>query len=343
MDYSDRLAISYYKEVAVINKSHKIFLVQHVQTGKFYVKKIFNVYNHDVYDFLFNNHISGIPKIQAMYEEQGTLTVIEEYISGNTLQEKIASTKLSAANIRSYISELCEILNSLHTAEPAIIHRDIKPTNIIITNCGHIFLIDFNAAKKYDPTSSIDTTLLGTEGYAAPEQYGFGASSPETDIYTIGIMMRQMADSMPEKCNSFNTIIEKCTQLNKKDRYSSVIQIQKALSSGGASSTLELPPGFRTKTPWKMIVSGIYYAFAIGISLNITSERSLTPRQLWGQRMGLLLIYISIIFISCNYSDVQRNFPLCSSQNPFIKAFGIILMNAASVILILMIMCIVTL
>ena len=94
MDLSQRLSISYYKTIATINGPHKIYLVQHQETGKFYVKKILDVYSIEVYMYLKSNPITGIPRIIDFCEEDNTLTLIEEYVSGTTLKEKIESGKL---------------------------------------------------------------------------------------------------------------------------------------------------------------------------------------------------------------------------------------------------------
>ena len=89
---------------------------------------------------------------------------------------------------------LCNILEALHSMTPPIIHRDIKPSNIIITSYNYAMLLDFNAAKQFSGQNESDTVLIGTPGYAAPEQYGFGSSSPKTDIYSLGIVLREMLD-----------------------------------------------------------------------------------------------------------------------------------------------------
>lgn len=73
---------------------------------------------------------------------------------------------------------------------PPIVHRDIKPSNIILTEDGRIVLIDLNAARLDDKNRSHDTQLIGTAGFAAPEQYGFAASSPRADLYAAGILTR---------------------------------------------------------------------------------------------------------------------------------------------------------
>lgn len=137
----------------------------------------------------------GIPRIIEYLEEDNRLILIEEYISGCSLQDMIDDGKLSLTDIFCYMLELCNILEILHAHSPAIIHRDIKPSNIIITNYNKAVLLDFNAAKYYSEQEK-DTMLLGTQGYAAPEQYGFGASSPQTDIYSLGILLKEMTTSI---------------------------------------------------------------------------------------------------------------------------------------------------
>ncbi len=167
MDYSKRLAISYYKVIATLNEPHKVFLVQHQLTKKIYIKKVLNVYNKDIFQVLSQSPVSGTPQIIDLYEEENQLTVIESFVSGCSLQEKIDASDLSMNYIYQYMMELCNILEKLHSFQPPIIHRDIKPSNIIITEHNHVVLLDFNAAKYFTDSNSNDTVLLGTQGYAA--------------------------------------------------------------------------------------------------------------------------------------------------------------------------------
>lgn len=117
--------------------------------------------------------------------------MIEEYISGDTLKEVLEICGvLSEQDVLSYLNQLCSILIQLQSFTPPIVHRDIKPSNIILTEDGRIVLIDLNAARLDDKNRSHDTQLIGTAGFAAPEQYGFAASSPRADLYAAGILMR---------------------------------------------------------------------------------------------------------------------------------------------------------
>jgi len=240
VNINHRLAISYYRTIAVINEPHKVFLVQHIESNQICIKKILDVYNINVYEELYNNPIAGTPEILHFSEENNQLIVIEEYISGHSLTEKISNHELTAKTILSYTVELCAILEKLHSMNPPVIHRDIKPSNIMIDSNDHVIILDFNAAKQYSDKESRDTVLLGTQGYAAPEQYGFGYSSVQTDIYSLGIVLKEMAETIDNPMNSFEKIIEKCTQINPADRYANTGELNRdlirLLQSGCSSS-----------------------------------------------------------------------------------------------------------
>ena len=227
------LPISYYKEIATLNEEHHIYIVQHVETKKVFLKKDMFVYNIDVFEQLFKNPIKNIPRIYALYEHNNTLTVIEEYISGDSLQEIIdLCGPLSEQDVISYSIKLCDILTDLHSSSPVIIHRDIKPSNIILTEDERIILIDLNAAKQCITEKNRDTRLLGTKGFAAPEQFGFGNSSCQTDIYAVGNLIKALLSPEniePQISSKLNDIINKCLEMNPKDRYQNASQLKSAL------------------------------------------------------------------------------------------------------------------
>ena len=336
MDSVPRLTISHYKTIAVINESHNIYLVQHQDTKKFYVKKILDVYNSQIYQYLYQNKMPGVPQIIDLYEDNGRLTVIEEFVSGSSLQERIDANDISETSVIHYMYELCEILEILHSVNPPIVHRDIKPSNIMITNCGHVMLLDFNAAKYCAGINESDTVLLGTKGYAAPEQYGFGSSTPQTDIYALGILLRELAESLPDPTDKFAHIIHTCTQMNPSDRFHSVSDLKQLFqntdnpvqsnTAGSFSLKSLIPPGFRTLTPWKIAVSSIIYLSIF--SLCLTLEFKVTNAfALWFDRIVCLLIMLSIVFCSFNYCNVQRFFPLCRHQNRVIHYIGVVLLD----------------
>ena len=335
MDYTHRLSISFYETIATINDSHKVYLVQHRETGKIFVKKILDVYNAEIYEYLFHHPILGTPNIVDFYEENGVLTLIEEYIPGETLQERMNTSDLEQGTITGWIINLCEILERLHTAIPPIIHRDIKPSNIIITKYDKVVLLDFNAAKHYHKESSKDTVLLGTKGYAAPEQYGFGSSSPQTDIYSVGIILKELSDSNPGIGTYYQNIILRCTQMNPSDRYHSVTELKRDLlqltknpdnTHEKASLSRYFFPGFRTKKPWKMVIATIVYLFILWLSMSLQVE-NLSGAALWFERIMCLVIMLSVIFGCFNYLDIQNGFPLCKNKNPLIHYLGVLILD----------------
>ncbi len=230
MDYTERLTLSYYKTIAVLNEAHQVFLVQHRQTDQICVKKVLSIYNPEIFRFLREHPIPGTPGILALWEEDGMLTVLEEYISGITLEERMRNAPLTPEEVLSYFSELCDIAERLHQCKPPIIPRDIKPSNIMLTSCGHLVLLDFNAAKSFHRPAAADTTRLGTQGYAAPEQYGFGASSPQTDLYAMGVLLREMSQSFADTAagRHFLAIAARCTRLNPDERFASAEELKKA-------------------------------------------------------------------------------------------------------------------
>lgn len=335
MDFSKRLAMSFYKTIAVINEPHKIYLVQHQETNKIFIKKILDVYNIHVYEYLFQNPITGIPNIIDYYEDNQQLILIEEYISGCSLQEKIDTKTLSSDDIQPYMMDLCTILKQLHSLNPPIIHRDIKPSNLIITNYNRVVLLDFNAAKQFTSASQNDTVLLGTHGYAAPEQYGFGSSTPQTDIYSLGILLKEMLAACPVPNNSFSAIIDKCTKINPLERYQSIAELENELSPHRKNEPLLrftqgikkwLPPGYRTKTPWKMFLSTFVYLFLFWLCLSMELENTYGT-ELWMKRIFFLIILLFLVFGCFNYRDMQRFLPLCKHKNRMIHYLGIALLE----------------
>lgn len=336
MDYSAKLSLSYYKTIATLNEAHNIYLVQHQETKKIYVKKFLDVYNIDIYKTLATHPIAGIPQIIEYFEIDDQLIVIETYISGQSLADVIASSPLDLPSIICYVTELCNILNKLHTNHPPIIHRDIKPSNIIITEHNHVVLLDFNAAKYFSDNANNDTVLLGTQGYAAPEQYGFGSSTPKTDIYALGILLKELTDTLSDVPPVITDIIEKCIKLNPSDRYDSVDDLADALSNTIRAPKKKnevpfsfrrlLPPGYRTGTVWKMLLATPVYLFIYLMASSLTVENTY-GFALQIERFFCFLIFLSVILGTFNYMDIQKYFPLCNHKYAIVRFIGIIVID----------------
>ncbi|MCM1191286.1 MAG: serine/threonine protein kinase [Butyrivibrio sp.] len=342
MDIASRLALSYYKEIAALNEEHNIYVVQNTSNRHIFVRKILDVYNKNVYHSLKDLSLPGMPHIYEIFEADGRLVIIEEYIAGSTLEELLNENyPFTPELVTSVLLQLCETLQALHNCQPPIIHRDIKPSNVILKPDGRAVLLDFNAARRLSAGKVEDTKLLGTKGYAAPEQYGFGTSDARTDIYALGMLANTLLNGgFSPVCTGHTAlapVIQKCIRLNPEERYQNVGELQKGLKLRKKSNLQEaapsrrdlrryLPPGFRSGNPIYMIVSALCYGFIFWLCLTLEIKDA-APPELWVERLFCLFTFMGTIFLSCNYCGIQSLFPPCRTQNRFLKFCSVLLLD----------------
>lgn len=184
----------------------------------------------------------SLPRHIAEYTNEKMVVSVREYIKGMPLSRYALENELSRQEIIRICVELCDILSFLHHREEPIIHRDIKPQNIIVRPDGRIALIDFDIARVYRAESETDTTFFGTVGYAPPEQYGFSQTDVRADIYSLGVLLRWLlTGSTRENKNvrvyrPLEKIIARCTAFSPKERYSDISQVKKALKQANPRS-----------------------------------------------------------------------------------------------------------
>jgi eukaryotic-like serine/threonine-protein kinase len=138
---------------------------------------------------------ANLPRIYDHFTEDGRWYLIMDFIEGQTLEEYLKSATGGHLPVHEVLDigiQLCTVLGFLHTLNPPIIFRDLKPTNVMIASSGHIHLIDFGIARHFKPGQANDTTHLGTVGYAAPEQYGKAQSTTRSDIFSLGATLHQL-------------------------------------------------------------------------------------------------------------------------------------------------------
>lgn len=229
MDATSKFKLSFYQEIKPINHKKNVFLVSHVETGILYVKKIYSNYNLQVFQKLKELSIPGIPKYELIVEDKdnGTLIVIEEYINGCNLDTymKLRDMPLSPLKAGEIVARLALTLDKLHKQTPPIIHRDIKPSNVIMDQDDNIYLVDFNISRNVTPDKNQDTAILGTQGYAAPEQYGFMQCTEKSDIYSLGVLLHFLTGKSPkypqDAKGPLSYIVKKSTAMDPDKRYPS--------------------------------------------------------------------------------------------------------------------------
>ena len=328
MTIEDELILSYYKKIGTLNEAHKVDLVQHRESGAVFVKKELAVFDRRIYERLKARPVRGIPRIADIASDGELLIVIEEYVSGKTLSEIMSNGPLPEKEAVSYMLSLCRILARLHSFEPPIVHRDIKPSNVIIRDDGELILTDLNAAKLSDGRSEKDTVLIGTAGYAAPEQYGFGESVPQTDIYAAGVLFSEMlygGFSRQRLGNSSaDRIIEKCTRMDPQERYKDASQLAEDLElllQGYAEKNSTAgwrPPGFRSGKISNMIPAACAYIIVIAMSF-LLEVKGASQGRLILNRVWLALSFLMVILVMGNYRNIWNRFRITSIKNIWLR------------------------
>lgn len=189
----------------------------------------------------------NLPSIVDVIDDEDNFLIVMDFIEGNTLEKMLLDQGAQKQeDVVEWALQLCDVLSYLHQREPAIIYRDMKPSNIMLQSDNRVILIDFGTAREYKQEKSTDTTCLGTQGYAAPEQFGgHGQTDARTDIYCLGATMYHLVTghnpSNPpyemypirywnsQLSSGLEYIISKCTQKNPQDRYQSVDELTYAL------------------------------------------------------------------------------------------------------------------
>ena len=206
------------------------------------------------YDVLKDFSFKLPAKIFFCAEDESETVVVEEFINGENLLNRIERENfLSEPEAREILLQMCDGLKELH--EQKIIHRDIKPSNMILQG-DRIRLIDFDAARIFKDDKETDTRLLGTKGYAPPEQFGSGQTDPRSDIYSLGVTMKNLLGG---NCGELKKILDKCTELDPKNRFQNVDELKSALT-------------FETPRRIGKIIAAMSFVTAIGIFLFVSSS-----------------------------------------------------------------------
>lgn len=211
-----------------------------------------------------------LPSIIDVIDRDDTFLIVMDYIEGKSLDHWLKKDGAQPQEkVVVWAKQICDVLGYLHSRKPPIIYRDLKPANVMLKPDGQIMIIDFGTAREFKETSIEDTSCLGTQGYAAPEQYGgHGQTDARTDIYTLGATMYHLLTGHnpslppyemypirrwnPALSSGLEKIVLKCTQRNPNDRYQNCAELMYALEHYG-----ELDSAYRRKQSikWKSFVA----------------------------------------------------------------------------------------
>lgn len=222
---------TYFEEVRLLKRGARgsVTLLRHRSTGKRYIFRRFTG-SAEVYRKLLTVDCPYLPRIEEVAEQDGQVAVLEEYVQGDTLAELLMGARLTEREARQVTMQLCQALHVLHSM--GAVHRDVKPENVILRGSDAV-LIDFDAARIYKDESESDTQVLGTTGFAAPEQYGIFQSDERADIFSLGVLLNIMLTgkhpSREMAAGKMGRIVRKCTMTAPEQRYQSARALMEVL------------------------------------------------------------------------------------------------------------------
>jgi serine/threonine protein kinase len=246
-----------YRIIDVLGKGgmSTVYLAENIKLGTLWAVKAISKTSDSRMDLLAEPNIlkrlshPALPRVFDIRENQESIYIIVDYIEGKPLDYELEKAGCFSEEITlKWAKQLCEVLIYLHEFKPnPIIYRDMKPSNIIIDKSGNVKLIDFGIAREYKEQSDTDTVYIGTRGYAAPEQYGFGQTNMSSDIYSLGITLFYIitgrnpnylagevkplryynAGISPE----LEAIISRCTRQNPEERFQTARELLNVLEA----------------------------------------------------------------------------------------------------------------
>lgn len=360
----DEFRLSEYQDYGKLAQKDHIHLVRHKVTGKICVKKQLESMQKEVQEFRRSNPSEYFPKVYEIVEDGEKVLLIEEYIEGMNLEEYMMGEALGEERAVDIAIQIGQGLKSLHDYQPMIIYRDLKPENVMITPEGNVKLIDFDISRKYQEGKLRDTELLGTVGYAAPEQFGYFQTDNRTDIFAFGLVLNAMLTGDFSGHNlakgKYEKLIQKCTALNPEDRYQRMDEILEELQPEkpnvsknrrsweqefalpektereSQSTASWMLPGFRTRTPWKMLLAGMTYLMLLwlGLTMEVTSETPAAYQtvDLWMNRIIFLISQFFTVFLAFNYRGISEKIPFYRSEHVIVRIASFIVTWFVSII-----------
>ncbi len=203
--------------------------LRHRKSGRPYLFRCYEG-SGEVYRKLLEVSCPHLPRILDVAEKDGKVAVLEEYVSGDTLDFLLEGGPMRPDEARSIALQVCRGLYVLHSL--GAVHRDVKPENVILRG-DEAVLIDFDASRVVKSEQRKDTVVLGTTGYAAPEQYGISQTDGRADVYSLGVMLNVMLTGQhPSRelaSGRLGRIVQRCTQISPRKRYKNILNLMKDL------------------------------------------------------------------------------------------------------------------
>lgn len=219
-----------------------------------------DAFNREVHMLSKLEH-KNLPRLHDHFSDTECWYMVMDFVVGTTLERRMERRKGTPLPIEEVFDIgliLCYVLAYLHNHQPAIIFRDLKPANIMLTRDGRLVLIDFGIARHYRPGQTKDTIPFGSPGYAAPEQYGKAQTTPLADIYSLGAILHQLLSGHDPSQNPFsfaplddqqqperaalNGLIQSMVQTNPGQRPNDISVVKRQLQTIATQRTFQYGP-----------------------------------------------------------------------------------------------------
>ena len=302
---------STYEDLFPLNQAHNVWMIRRIGSNDICVRKEVEPETCAIVQRAMGVKNVHIVNIHHIIDDGDRHFIVEDYIQGSTLQELADYGKhFTEDEAVDYTSQLLDGLSALHRA--GIVHRDISPKNVILTPDGVIKLIDFGISHMLVPEKNTDTQILGTVGFAAPEQFGFQRSTERADIYSAGVLLNWLlTGAMPNERRPENTalakIIAKATEMNPKDRFASAEEMKLALEGRPKIPPL---PGFRTGKLWKKVIGGAIYIFCGFFIFMYTIDALFWSHDYFREIMSAVIAFGISPLILGDYGYFDRMIPI---------------------------------
>ena len=318
-------------------------LVQNKFTRQLMVRRISPAADYPVLQTLCRIKHRNLMEIYDVKTQDGVCISLCEYINGMTLDMRVEYYQpFDIRSAKDILCQICDGLSQLHIN--GIVHRDIKPGNVMITDDGTVKIIDYSISRLIKPEQRKDTTVLGTAGYASPEQFGFTQTNGKTDIYACGVLLNYLlTGKLPNEQlhqGPLTTVIQQCIEIDENKRFASADELKKVLQ--GKKINRRRPfrplPGFRSKHVFPKIITVFFYTVWIfmlfvyinGFPMIMSSSLKNIIQQL------ILMADIMVFWSALPYllfGDVFRMSERINPDNPRNGKYVLRILGTASIIL----------
>lgn len=304
-----------------------------MKDGRVYVLKKIFVEDIELYKKLAVVDNPNIAKVYETIRIENNFFAVLEFVQGQTLEDYVRKYGfMDDAQIKNVALQLCAGLEAVHSC--GIVHRDITPSNVMLDENGTVEIIDFGISRIKKTGSRTDTHLLGTQGYAPPEQYGFSQTGFESDIYSVGVLMNYLKTgcTVSERLadGALAPIIIKCTQVDKNNRYKNAASLAEDISGKlKLSNVFRSIPGFRQDIWWHKAIALLYYiSAAVIIALAEMENGDMRTDILC--KVSMFFLFAVPVPIMTDMCGWQEKWSYTRNRNKQSKIFAAVILSGVS-------------